>query len=102
MSQSAAAQAQRLASDAATTQSDTEQQSESALRSRSRSRSPYARFAHRMPHAGFPVRSGKVDIARLCHAGHEVAVVLQRGTGPKVERYLAQVRCCACIWLFVL
>ena len=51
------------------------------------------RFADKVPRAGFHVRTGRTDVARLCHAGHEVLVVLQRpaGTGAKTasERALA-------------
>eukprot|EP00892_Ulva_mutabilis_P008776 jgi/Ulvmu1/6270/UM028_0128.1 len=55
---------------------------------------PSSQFADKVPRAGFPLRTGKVDVARLCHAGHQVAVVLQRRPereGEPVTRYLAQV-----------
>ena len=51
-----------------------------------------------VPKSGFPRRPGssRVHIARLCRAGHEVAVVLQaavedRQAGGSVRRYVAQV-----------
>lgn len=51
-------------------------------------------FSDKVPRAGFPLRTGKVDVARLCYAGHQVAVVLQRKPpheGAPVTRYVAQI-----------
>lgn len=43
------------------------------------------------PRAGFPVRTGRADVARLCQAGHEVLIVLQKPNTNPVERYVAQI-----------
>jgi hypothetical protein len=51
-------------------------------------------LANKVPRAGFPLRAGRTDIARLCHAGHQVVVVLQRerdADSNRVSRYIAQI-----------
>ena len=53
-----------------------------------------ARFSDKVPRAGFHLRTGRADVARLCQAGHEVLIVLQRPiakSGVAVERYVAQI-----------
>lgn len=54
----------------------------------------YARFSDKVPRAGFHLRTGRADVARLCQAGHEVLIVLQRPSatpGATVQRYVAQI-----------